>query len=146
MDATCPMPDRERDEELRQLLGAPRTVAVIGLSPKPGRPSTDVALYLRRQGFEIVGIHPRATEIEGMAVYPDLPSIPGDVDVDIVDLFVAPARQGDIAEQAARIGAKVVWFQPGAENPGAEQRARDLGLKVYSGTCTKADHRRLFGG
>ena len=144
MDATCPMPDTRRDDELRRLLGSPRTVAVVGLSPKPGRPSTEVALYLQQQGFEIVGIHPRATEIEGMPVFPDLPSIPEDVSVDIVDLFVAPARQGDIVEQASEVGAKVVWFQPGAENPQAEKRAAELGMKVYSGTCTKADHRRLF--
>jgi len=140
------MPDRNRDAELRQLLGAPATVAVVGLSPKPGRPSTEVALYLQRHGFTIIGIHPKATEIEGIPVYPDLPSVPGAVQVEIVDLFVAPARQAGLVEQAAQIGAKVVWFQPGAENPEAERLARELGLTVHSGTCTKAEHRRLFGG
>ena len=64
----------------------------------------------------------------------------------IVDLFVAAARQGDVVEQAHAMGARAVWFQPGTENPPLEERARELGLEVVSGKCTMAEHRRLFGG
>ena len=59
-------------------------------------------------------------------------------------MFIAGERTGPVVEQAAEIGAKIAWFQPGAENEQAEQRARDLGLEVFSGVCPKAEHERLF--
>lgn len=144
--ASCPMPDRDQDARVRQVLGQPQVVAVVGMSPNPARPSTEVALYLQERGFLIVPVHPKAAEIEGLKVYPDLASIPSDVKIDIVDLFVAGPRTAPVVEQAAAIGAPIVWFQPGAEHPETEARARELGLEVFSGTCTMAEHRRLFGG
>ena len=144
--ASCPMPDRDKDARVREVLGQPQVVAVVGMSPNPERPATEVALYLRDRGFTIVPVHPKATEIEGLKVYPDLASIPSDVKIDIVDLFVAGPRTAPVVELAAAIGAPIVWFQPGAEHPPTEARARELGLEVFSGTCTMAEHRRLFGG
>lgn len=141
----CPMPSKDHEEAIRRLLGQPCTIAVVGMSPKADRPSNEVGLYLHQAGFEIIPVHPKATDIEGMKVYPDLDSIPGDVHVEIVDLFVAGERTMEPVEAAARIKAKVVWFQPGAENGPAEDRARALGLEVISGQCTKAEHQRLFG-
>lgn len=142
----CPMPDRNRDDRLRELLGTPCTIAVVGMSSSRSRPSNEVGLYLRSHGFTIIPVHPKEREIEGMTVYADLESIPSDVKVTIVDLFVAGPRTGPLVDQAARIGAQVIWFQPGAENAESEERARALGMEVFSGTCTKADHQRLFGG
>jgi predicted CoA-binding protein len=133
------------DERVRELLGEPRVIAVVGMSPKRERPSNEVALYLRDQGFTIIPVHPKATEIEGMKVYPDLTAIPDDIKIDIVDLFVAPERTGPIVEQAKAIGAPTVWFQLGAEHAPSEARARELGLEVFSNRCTKAEHKRLFG-
>lgn len=143
--ASCPMPDRSHDARVREVLGQPRTVAVVGMSPKPERPVHEVALYLRDRGFTIVPVHPSETEIEGMKVYPDLASIPSEIAIDIVDLFVAGPRTAPVVEQAAAIGAPIVWFQPGAENPQSEARARELGLEVFSGSCTMAEHKRLLG-
>ncbi|MBI4702484.1 MAG: CoA-binding protein [Deltaproteobacteria bacterium] len=143
--AACPVPDRSADARVREWLGRPRVVAVVGMSPDPARPSYDVGLYLRERGFTVIPVHPKATEIAGLRVERDLGAIPAAAGVEIVDIFVAPERTLPIVEQAARIGAKVVWFQPGAEHPAAEMRARELGLEVFSGTCTKAEHRRLFG-
>ncbi len=144
--AACPMPDRSADARVRELLGTPHVIAVVGMSSKASRPSNEVGLYLRDHGHTVIPVHPREREIDGMRVYPDLASLPADAGVEIVDLFVAGPRTAPIVEQAAAIGASVVWFQPGAEHPPTERRARELGLEVFSGTCTMAEHRRLFGG
>jgi len=142
--AACPMPDRSADARLKEILGTPRVVAVVGMSSKRDRPSNEVGLYLKGHGFTIIPVHPKEKEIDGMRVYPDLLSIPREADVEIVDLFVAGERAAPLVEQAARIGASIVWFQPGAEHPPSEARARELGLEVISGKCTMAEHRRLF--
>lgn len=144
--ASCPMPDRSHDARVREWLGRPRVVAVVGMSPKPERPSNEVGLYLAEKGFTVVPVHPSAAAIGGLRAYPDLMAVPKDPPVEVVDLFVSGERTVPLVEQAAEIGAGVVWFQPGAEYPPAEQRARDLGLEVFSGSCTMAEHRRLFGG
>lgn len=143
--ASCPMPDRTHDTEMRQMLGEPRVVAVVGMSPKVERPSHEVGVYLAEHGFQVIPVHPKAGEVAGLKAYPDLRAIPGDTHVDVVDLFVAGDRLLGVVDQAAEIGADVVWFQPGAEHADAEQRARDAGMRVISGVCTKAEHRRLFG-
>jgi len=139
------MPDRSADARVRDILGTSRVVAVVGMSPKRDRPSNEVGLYLKDHGFTIIPVHPKEKEIDGMKVYPDLLSIPPDTGVEIVDLFVAGERTVPLVEQAARIGAAIVWFQPGTEHPPSEARARELGLEVISGKCTMAEHRRLFG-
>jgi uncharacterized protein len=143
--ASCPMPDPAAEALVREHLGTPRVVAVVGMSPNPHRPSNEVGAYLAARGFTVIPVHPRAETVAGFQAYADLPSIPADAGVEIVDLFVAAARQGDVVEQAHAIGARAVWFQPGTENPPLEQRARELGLEVVSGKCTMAEHRRLFG-
>jgi predicted CoA-binding protein len=133
------------DERKREILGEPRVIAVVGMSPNRDRASNYVALYLKRHGHTIIPVYPSSSEVEGLRAYPDLRSIPKDIRVELVDLFVAPERTGAVVDQAAEIGARIAWFQPGAENPAAEERARQLGLEVYSGVCTKAEHGRLIG-
>ncbi len=140
-----PIQSRERDEREREIFGTPRVVAVVGMSPKPDRPSNYVARYLGEHGFTIIPVNPTVKEVEGMAAYADLRSIPKGSRVEIVALFVAPERTMPAVEQAAEIAAGIVWFQPGAEHPPAEQRARELGLEVFSGLCMKGEHGRLFG-
>lgn len=143
-DEACPIPLRGDDERIGRILDSARVIAVVGMSSKPRRPSRDVGLYLRDKGYAIVPVHPREKEIEGMTVYPDLASIPAERGpIDLVDLFVSGEKTMEAVEQAARIGARVVWFQPGAEYEPAERRAAELGLEVVSGRCTMADHRRL---
>ena len=143
--ASCPMPDRTRDNDLRDLLGEPRVIAVVGMSPKVERPSHEVGIYLAEHGFQVIPVHPRAAEIAGLKAYPSLAAIPDDVHVDIVDLFVSGDRLLGVVDQAAAMGADLVWFQPGAEHTAAEASARDRGMTVISGICTMAEHRRLFG-
>jgi predicted CoA-binding protein len=115
------------------------------MSPRLERPSRRVGLYLSQCGFTVIPVHPVAENIAGLRAYPRLEAIPREVRVEIVDVCVAAERAGEIADEAARIGARVIWFQPGAENPTAEGRARQLGLEVFSGRCIMADHRRFFG-
>jgi len=145
-DNACPMPGHGEDERIKEILGRPCTVAVVGMSPKQDRPSYEVGLYLKDRGFTVLPVHPSAEEIGGLEVYKDLEAIPGEHRVELVDLFVAKERTLEVVEQAARIGAKRIWFQPGTENAPAEERARELGLDVISGRCTMAEHQRLFGG
>jgi len=135
----------DQDERKREILGEPRVIAVVGMSPNRDRPSNVVARYLKEHGHTIIPVHPTVAEVEGLRAYPDLRSIPASAHVEVVDLFVAPRRTGPVVEQASQIGAKIVWFQPGAEHPPSEQRARELGLEVFSGVCTKAEHARLVG-
>jgi len=141
----CPLPNRAEDDRIRHLLETARTIAVVGMSSKPNRPSLEVGLYLRDHGYAIVPVHPREAVIEGMPVYRDLEAIPRDRTIDLVDLFVSGEKTLGAVEQASRIGARAVWFQPGAEYEPAERRAAELGLEVISGHCTMAEHRRLFG-
>lgn len=141
-----PPPSKEEEAHLREILGQPRTVAVVGMSPKEDRPSYEVGMYLHSKGFEVIPVHPAADQIGGLKVYSDLEEIPEDKPIEIVDLFVSGARVMPVVEKAAKIKAKRIWFQPGTENPEAEARAKELGLDVISGRCTKADHQLLFPG
>ncbi len=131
------------DEQIRAIVCQPTVVAIVGMSPRLERPSRAIGMYLARAGFTVIPVHPIAEQIAGLRAYPHLAAIPREAHVDIVDVCVAAERAGDVAEAAASIGARVVWFQPGAENPAEEERARALGLTVISGRCIMADHRRL---
>ncbi len=143
--AACPMPDRTLDDEVRKILGSMKRIAVVGMSSNPERPSREVGFYLKSRGFEILPVHPKEREIEGIEVYSSLREIPAEKRPQIVDIFVAGERTGPVVEAAAEIGAEVLWFQPGAESPESEKRGRELGLRVVSGVCTMAEHKRLFG-
>ncbi len=140
------MPQRDRDARLTRILEDARVVAVIGMSPDPERDSHGVGRYLRDQGYFVIPVHTEAEEIDGMAVYPDLDAVPDEVEVDVVDVFVAGPRHGPLVEQAAATGAPVIWFQPGAGNDESEARARAAGLEVVAGACARAEHRRLLRG
>lgn len=118
-----------------------KTIAVVGASNNPERPSYEVAQYLQSQGFKIIPVNPALTELFGEKSYPDLLSIPERVDV--VDIFRHPAAVPEIVEQAIAKKAKVVWMQPGAENMQAAERAMEAGLEVIMGVCMMQQHRAL---
>ncbi|KPL05731.1 hypothetical protein AMJ85_10950 [candidate division BRC1 bacterium SM23_51] len=141
----CPLPNRHEDERVRELLSETRAIAVVGMSPRLDRPSREIGLYLSKHGYTVIPVHPVAAQVAGLRAYPNLAAIPREAGVAIVDVVVSAKRAGPIADEAARIGARVIWFQPGAENPEAEARARQLGLEALSGRCIMADHRRLLG-
>lgn len=130
------------DPTLRRILAEARTIAVVGLSADPERPSHQVASYLQHQGYRIIPVNPTIQEVLGEPSYPDLLSVPEPVDV--VDIF-RPARYvPEIVEQAIAKGAKVIWMQLGVIHFEAAQRAREAGLLVVMDRCMKIEHQRLL--
>ena len=131
------------DRELRILLGEARTIAVVGLSSRPGRPSLDVAAYLQQRGYRIVPVNPRETEVLGERAYPSLRDIPEDLAGDVVDVFRRAEDTPPIARDAVAIGAKVLWLQDGIVNEEAYRIATEAGLEVIMGVCIRRTDQRL---
>ena len=105
-----------------------KTIAVVGLSPDPERPSHYVSKYLQGQGYRIIPVNPLLQEVLGEKCYPDLSSIPEPVDM--VDIFRRSEHVGPIVETAIAIGAKYVWMQDGVVNEAAASSAMKAGLSV----------------
>ncbi len=126
---------------IARILQRARTIAVVGLSTDPAKPSADVAAYLQAAGYRIIPVHPKAAQLLGETAYPSLEAIPGAVD--LVNVF-RPADEAEAwAEAAVRIGAKAWWLQLGLVNEVAAARAQSAGLDVVMNLCTKIEHRRL---
>src|SRR5215471_5130531 len=121
-----------------------RTTAMVGLSATPFRPSHFAAIYMLAEGYNVIPVNPRETEILGRRCYPSLRDIP--TPVEIVDIFREPSAVPPIVEDAIAIGAKVVWMQLGVINNAAARRAREAGLEVVMDACVKIEHARFFGG
>ncbi len=131
------------DAELRSILGDAETIAVVGLSSNPFRDSFEVAEYLQAKGYRIVPINPNETEVLGERAYPSLLDVPKDVRIDVVDVFRRASETPPIAEQAVRVGAKVLWLQDGIVNDDARRIAEEAGLTVIMGVCIRRTDRRL---
>ena len=121
-----------------------KTVAVVGMSPKPERPSHYVGMYLKEQGYDIIPVNPGHKEIAGMTSYPSLLDIP--VKVDVVDVFRRPEHAVPISEAAVEIGSKALWLQDGVINDEAARLAEDASLLVVMNDCMLRRHRQFFGG
>jgi len=120
-----------------------KTIAVVGLSPKPERPSHSVAKYLQDQGYRIIPVNPGHDELLGETSYATLRDIPELVDV--VDVFRRSVHVDPIADAAIDIGAKALWLQDGVVNEAAAKRAEEAGLLVVMNDCMLRRHRQLFG-
>ncbi|PIW09799.1 MAG: CoA-binding protein [Comamonadaceae bacterium CG17_big_fil_post_rev_8_21_14_2_50_60_13] len=129
-------------DTLRRVLRNSHTIAVVGLSAEPDRPSYRVAKYLQAHGYRIVPVNPKHPEILGEKSYPDLASIP--FAVDMVDVFRKAQDCVSVAQQAVAIGAKVLWLQLGVVNDEAQQVAQAAGLTVVMDRCVKIDHANLL--
>jgi predicted CoA-binding protein len=127
---------------IEKILKESKTIAVVGLSPDPTRPSHNVARYLQAHGYRIIPVNPIAEEVLGEKSYPDLASVPDDVDV--VDVFRAPEHVPAIVEAAIAKGAKAVWMQEGVVHEEAAARAQEAGLLVVMDHCMLKEHRRLM--
>lgn len=119
-----------------------KTIAVVGMSPKPERPSHYVALYLKDNGYEIIPVNPGHDEIAGLKSYPSLIDIP--VKVDVVDVFRRSEFVDPIAKDAIKIGAKALWLQDNVINLDAEKLARNAGLMVVMNDCMLRQHRSAY--
>ena len=133
------------DRELRALLGQVHTIAVVGLSSKPNRPSLSVAGYLQEHGYRIVPVNPRETEVLGERAYPSLRDIPPDIPIDVVDVFRRAEETPEVARDAVAIGAKVLWLQADIVNEEAYRIASEAGLDVIMGVCIRTTRQRLEG-
>jgi predicted CoA-binding protein len=138
----CEVPEyNPPPEEVRATLEKHRTIAVVGLSPKPERDSHKVARYLKEHGYRIVPVNPGQKEILGAKSYPHLKAIP--FPVDIVDIFRRPEAVPSIVDDAIDIGAKVVWMQLGIAHNRAADKARRAGLEVIMNKCIKIEHMNM---
>lgn len=129
------------EQVMKDILLTARTVASVGLSSNPEKPSHGVVSYLKQQGYRIIPVNPTVEEILGEKAYPDLTSIPEKVD--LVQVFRKPEDVPSIVEEAIKIGAKAVWMQEGIVNEEAAQKARQAGLQVVMDACMRASHRRF---
>ena len=128
-------------EQLRQILTTSKTIAVVGLSDKPDRPSHTVPAYLQQQGYRIIPVNPKLTEALGEKAYASVRDIPEPIDV--VQVFRRAEDVPPIVEDAIAKGAKVVWMQLGIVNEEAAARAEAAGLQVVMDTCMGETHRLL---
>jgi len=132
------------DPELRALLGAAQTIAVVGLSSKPGRPSFEVASYLQEHGYRIVPVNPNETAVLGEPAFASLPDVPEDMAIDVVVVFRRTEHAPEVARQAVVRGAHVLWLQEGIVSDEAAEVATAGGLDVIMGVCIKHVRERLM--
>jgi predicted CoA-binding protein len=118
------------------------TVAIVGASPNPEKPSYRVFDYLAHHGFHVIPVNPNAQQILGHISYDSLLSIPEKVEV--VDIFRSSEEVMPVVEEAIRIGAKAVWMQEGIINEEAAARARKAGLLVVMDKCIMKEHKRCI--
>jgi predicted CoA-binding protein len=131
------------EDEIKEILSSYKTIAIVGISNKPDRDSYIVAEYLLNQGYKIIPVNPNIDTVLGLKAYPDLISIPEDIE--IVDIFRRPEFVDEIVDQAIEKRAKVVWMQLGVINESAAEKARKAGLKVVMNKCIKVEHMYRFG-
>lgn len=124
-----------------EILKSSRTVAIVGLSSNPHRPSCRVASYLKSHGYRIFPVNPREKEILGQNSYPDLSSIPEHIDV--VDIFRRPEEVLPVVREAIKVKASAVWMQEGVINEEAAAEAKKAGLKVVMDRCMRKELRKL---
>lgn len=133
----------DEEEAISNILKESKTIAVVGLSPEPGRPSHGVAAYLKGHGYKIIPVNPMADEVLGEKSYPDLKSIPLTEKIDVVDIFRRQEFVPQIVEDAIKVKARAVWMQEGVVHEEAASRARDGGLFVVMDRCIMKEHAKL---
>ena len=131
------------DEDIAELLTNARTIAVVGASDRPNRPSYGVMKFLQDWGYRVIPVNPQITgeHVLGEFVWRELAQI--GVPIDIVDVFRRPESAGDAVNQAIAAGARAVWMQIGVINEDAAARAEAAGLKVVMDRCLKIEIARL---
>ena len=132
-----------RDEDIAELLAKARTIAVVGASDRPSRPSYGVMKFLQDWGYRVIPVNPQITgeHVHGEFVWRELAQI--GVPIDIVDIFRRPEAAAEAVEQAIFVGAKAVWMQIGVINQEAAAKAEAAGLKVVMDRCPKIEIPRL---
>ena len=130
-----------QSDPIAEILQKAKTIAVVGLSNNPLRPSHGVAAYLQSSGYRIIPVNPEIEESLGEKSYPSLLDVPEKID--IVDIFRRSEFVPEIVEAAIRKGAKAIWMQEGVVHEEAARRAEEAGIAVAMDRCILKDHRRL---
>ncbi|HEY7854885.1 MAG TPA: CoA-binding protein [Terriglobales bacterium] len=133
-------------EFIQEILASCRTVAVVGLSPKPHRASHEVAQYMQAQGWRIVPVNPNAREVLGEKAYASLADAAAHEAIDLVNVFRHSEEVPPIAMDTIAIHAKALWLQLGIENEAALASAAAAGLLVVQNRCLKVEHMRGGAG
>ena len=127
-------------DPILEILKKFKTIAVVGLSSNPARPSYGVTQYMQRAGYKIIPVNPNEQEVLGEKSYARLEDVPEKIE--IVDVFRRAEHIPPVVESAIKVGAKVFWMQLGIENGDAAERARAAGLTVIEDACILVEHRR----
>ena len=130
------------DAEIREILSSVKTIAVVGWSPKPDRPSHGVAAFLKGRGYRVIPVNPGQA---GQAALGErvVATLAEAGPVDMVDIFRRSEEAGAVADEAVRLGAKVVWMQLGVMDEAAAARARAAGVQVVMNRCPAIEIPRL---
>jgi uncharacterized protein len=136
------LPDGEKAaaDPILEILKKYKTIAVVGLSSNPARPSFGVTEYMQGAGYRIIPVNPNESEVLGEKSYARLEDVPGKIE--IVNVFRRSENVPPVVESAIRVGAKVVWMQLCVENAAAAERAQAAGLIVVEDACILVEHRR----
>lgn len=126
-----------------ELLSRAKTIAVVGLSDSPLRPSYGVSAYMQAQGYKIIPVNPVITEALGERSYASLLDVPENVD--IVNVFRRPEFVDEIVQQAIQLKAPAIWMQEGVVNEAAAAKARRSGIFVAMDLCILKEHKARFG-
>ena len=129
-------------DAILELLRNYKTIAVVGLSSNPMRPSHGVTEYMQGAGYRIIPVNPNETEVLGEKSYPRLEDVPEKID--IVNVFRRAEEVPPVVESAIRIGAKAIWMQLGVENEEAAEKARAAGLVVIEDACILVEHKKRW--
>lgn len=125
------------DELIDRILAETRTIAVVGVSDKPERPSHSVARYLKDRGYRIIPVNPHLSELFGERAYPSLAAVPGKID--LVDVFRKSADVPPIADEAVRVGARFFWMQEGVDSEPAKATLRKAGIPFVTDVCIRKE-------
>ena len=131
-------------DPITKILRESRTIAVVGLSSNPMRPSHEVSEYMQSAGYRIIPVNPNEMEVLGEKSYARLEDVPEKIDV--VDIFRRAEFVPQVVESAIRVGARVVWMQLGIEDKEAAEKARGAGLAVVEDACILIEHKKRLTG
>lgn len=130
------------DDEIRRLLGAVKTIALVGASPKPWRDASGIIAMLLGAGYDVIPVNPNYAEVLGATCFPDLVSIP--TPVDLVNVFRRPSALEGLLAEVRQIGSPPVWLQLGASDEDSARLALAAGISVVVERCIAVEYRRLM--